>query len=134
MVSPKKRPPPSLSPVLRYYTPMLGLALLLLFNLLGVVLQKYAHVPLPSNVIGLLLLLLALHLKIVRLRWVEDAAGFLLKHMMLLFAPVIVSTLALTDLLATNWLPILATILLSTLITLLATALIANLFTQDQTP
>jgi len=110
---------------------MLGLALLLLFNLLGVVLQQYAYVPLPSNVIGLLLLLLALHLKLVRLHWVEDAAGFLLRHMMVLFAPVIVGSLALTGLLAANWLPLLATILLSTLFTIFATALVANLFTED---
>ena len=111
---------------------MLGLALLLLFNLLGFVLQKYVRVPLPSNVLGLLLLLLALQLKIVRLHWVEDAANFLLKHMMVLFAPVIVGTLALTGLLAANWLPIVATILLSTLFTIFVTAFIAKLFTEDR--
>ena len=112
---------------------MRGLAILLLFNLLGFVLQKYAYVPLPANVLGLLLLLLALHLKIVRLHWVEDAAGFLLKHMMVLFAPVIVvGVLAFTDLLKANWLPLVATILLSTLITIFATALIANFFTEER--
>jgi len=44
---------------------MLGLAILLLFNFLGVIANKYLHVPLPGNVIGLLLLLLALSLKLV---------------------------------------------------------------------
>jgi len=113
---------------------MRGFALLLLFNLLGVVLKEYAHVPLPSNVIGLLLLLLALHLKVVRLRWIEDAAGFLLKHMMVLFAPFIIGSLAYTELLAANWLPIVATVLLSTLATIAATAFIANLFQEGHAP
>jgi holin-like protein len=110
---------------------MLGLAILLFFNLLGVVAHDYLFVPLPGNVLGLLLLLLALALKIVRLHWVEDAAGFLLKHMMLLFAPVIVGILALTNLVAANWLPLVATVVLSTMMTLLATAGVASLLSQS---
>jgi len=119
---------------IRYHTGMLGLAILLLFNLLGVVLKEYARVPLPSNVIGLLLLLLALHLKVVRLRWIEEAAGFLLRHMMVLFAPFIIGSLAYTGLLAANWLSIAATVLLSTLITIALTAFIANFFTEAREP
>ena len=111
---------------------MLGLAILLLFNLLGVIANKYLGVPLPGNVIGLLLLLLALAFKLVKLHWVEDAAGVLLKHMMVLFAPVIVGTLELTDLFAANYLPLVATVLLSTLITLLATAGVARLCAHDE--
>ena len=95
---------------------MLGLAILLFFNLLGVVAHDYFFVPLPGNVLGLLLLLVALSLRIVKLHWVEDAAGFLLRHMMVLFAPVIVGTLALTDLLAANYVPLIATVVFSTII------------------
>src|SRR5690349_6339098 len=113
---------------------MLGLAILLLFNFLGVILHDYAHVPLPGNVLGLLLLLAALSLKVVKLHHVEDSAAFLLKHMMLLFAPVIVGALAMTQLLAANWLPLLATITLSTIVTLLATAAVASAFTTDHEP
>ena len=110
---------------------MLGLAILLFFNLLGVIAHDYGGVPLPGNVLGLLLLLLALSLKIIRLQWVEDAAGVLLKHMMVLFAPVIVGTLAMTELLAANWLPLVATVVLSTIITILATAGVASCFAGE---
>ena len=114
-----------------YDTRMIGLAILLLFTLLGVLAHDFLHVPLPGNVLGLLFLLAALALRIVRLEWVEDAAGVLLRHMMLLFAPVIVGTLAMTDLLAANWLPLVATVVLSTLATLIATAGVATLFAHD---
>ncbi|MGN6370936.1 MAG: CidA/LrgA family protein [Phycisphaerae bacterium] len=111
---------------------MIGLAILLLFNLLGVLLNEYAHIPLPGNVIGLLLLLVALFTKIVKLHWVEEAAHFLLRHMLLFFAPVIVASLALADLLAKNLFPLLAVILVSTLLTALATAFTANLFSREE--
>lgn len=109
---------------------MLALAILLLFNLIGYLAHQYLHIPLPGNVLGLLLLLAALSLRIVKLCHVESAANVLLKHMMLLFAPLIVGTLALTDVLAKNWLPLVATMVFSTLITLVATAAVASLFEE----
>src|SRR6185437_2140578 len=107
---------------------MLGLAILLLFYALGALLHDRLHIPLPGNVIGMLLLLAALATRIVKVQWVEKAAGILLKHMMLFFAPLIVGTLAMTKLLAANWLPLVAVTVLSTVITLVATAAVASLF------
>jgi len=110
---------------------MLALAILLLFNFLGYLAHQYAHVPLPANVIGMLLLLLALSLGLVKLKHVEPAANILLKHMMLLFAPLIVGTLALAEILQKSWAPLLATVIFSTLITLVVTAAVASLFNDS---
>lgn len=107
---------------------MLSLALLLLFNLLGFLLAAYAHIPLPANVLGLVLLLIALCTGVVKLRHVEPAANFLLQHMLLLFAPIIASTLALTPLLAADWPTFAAICAFATPATLLATAGAARLF------
>jgi holin-like protein len=109
----------------------LAFAILLAFNILGVLAQNVLHIPLPGNVIGLLLLLTALSLGLIKLHHVEPAANLLLKHMMLFFAPIIVGTLALTHLIANNWLPLLATLIISTLITLIATATVASAFKAE---
>ncbi|MDT2193319.1 CidA/LrgA family protein [Paenibacillus larvae] len=41
------------------------------------------HVPLPANVIGLILFTGSLYTGLINLEWVESAAQFLTKHMML---------------------------------------------------
>ena len=64
-----------------YHVAMRGLAILLLFNLVGLVLQKAAGVPLPGGVIGLILCTACLFAGIVKLEWVEPAAHLLLRHM-----------------------------------------------------
>ena len=101
---------------------MLGLALLFLFNVLGIRLHDYAHIPLPGNVLGMLLLLAALSTRLVKLSWIEQPADLLLRHMMLFFVPVIVAVMPLFPALAANALPISAGLLLSTLATMTATA------------
>jgi len=101
---------------------MTGLAILLVFNYLGLLLHEYAHIPLPENVLGMLLLLLALGTGVVKLAWVEEAADFLLRHMMLFFAPLIVGVLPLWDVLEANLGPVAGGLLLSTLATMAATA------------
>jgi holin-like protein len=82
---------------------MRGLAILLGFNFLGLLLNKLAHVPLPGNVIGLVLFTACLFARIVKLEWVEGAAGFLLRHMLLFFAPYVVGIVACFSLLRREW-------------------------------
>ena len=105
---------------------MIGLAILLLFNLMGFVLRHYVGVPLPENVLGMLLLLLALSVGIVKVEWVEGAAGFLLKHMMLFFAPIIVGVLPLMPVLWANAAPVAGGLVFSTLVTMAVTSLAAQ--------
>ena len=85
---------------------MYGLAILLGFNLIGMALSKWAGVPLPGNVIGLILFTGCLFAGIVKLQWVEGAAGFLLHHMLLFFAPVVVGVIAYESLLKREWLSV----------------------------
>lgn len=66
-----------------------GVALLVVFNFAGVGVHRLG-VPLPAGVLGLLLLFVALSLGLMKLAWVERAASFLLRHMVLLFVPLTV--------------------------------------------
>ncbi len=106
---------------------MRGFAILLLFHLLGLLLNKLAHVPLPGSVIGLILFTLCLFAGIVKLEWVEESAQFMLRHMLLFFAPVVVGTIVFAPLLKRQWLPISLGLIGSFLAVLLATGWTATL-------
>src|SRR3989442_11649000 len=97
---------------------MAGFAILLAFNLLGQILHAVG-VPLPANVLGMMLFAAALFLGVVRVEWVEDAAELLLRHLMLFFVPTIVAVVAMGDLLRAQWLPITAGMLGSLLLSML---------------
>ena len=72
---------------------LLGLGLLCGFAALGQALVSLARLPFPGSVAGLLLLLLALSLRLVRPEWVDLAADGLLGLLGLLFVPAAVGVL-----------------------------------------
>jgi holin-like protein len=100
---------------------MLGLAILLVFNFLGVFLNRFFDIPLPGNVIGLILFTAALALKIVKLQWVEDAAQFMLRHMLVFFAPFVVGTMVFFSFIAEQWISIAISLIVSSVASLLVT-------------
>lgn len=105
---------------------MRGFAILLGFNLLGVLMQHLWNVPLPGNVIGLILFVVALSLGWVRLEWVEQTSQFLLQHMMLFFAPFIVGVVGVTVWLKQEWLAVSAGIVLSTILAIILTGFVTQ--------
>jgi len=86
---------------------MKGIVIFVLFYLAGVALEKGLHLPLPANVIGMILLAVALFSGAVKLEWIDRASGRLLRHMGLFFVPAIVGTIAFADLFRTHWLYVL---------------------------
>lgn len=98
-----------------------GFAVLLFFQLLGDVIVRAFNWPVPGNVLGMALLLMALMLGLVRLEWVTEAAELVLTHMALLFVPVGVGVMLYFDLLAREWLPIVAATVLSTFVVIAVT-------------
>jgi holin-like protein len=107
-------------------TIMLGLAILLGFNLIGIWLQMSLHVPLPGNVIGLILFTAALFAKWIKLEWVETTAAWLTGHMMLFFTPFVVGTMVFFPLIASNWLSIGVGVIGSSVAVLLVTGFITS--------
>ncbi|WP_229106254.1 CidA/LrgA family protein [Paenibacillus sp. 1001270B_150601_E10] len=112
---------------------IIGFAILIGFNFAGVWVHNAFHIPLPGNVLGLVLFLAALGLKIVRLEWVETAAELLLKHMLLFFIPYVVGIMAFFPVLGAHWVSIFAGIIGSTLAVLYVTGLVAKKM-QDSMP
>ncbi len=100
-----------------------GFALLLLFLLAGEALSL-AGVPMPGNVLGMLMLAGGLATGLVKRRWIEGAAGFLLDHLALFFVPAGVGLMAHTSLLKSYWPLMSFSILISYLVVLLSSGLI----------
>ncbi|NJC87373.1 MAG: CidA/LrgA family protein [Desulfuromonas sp.] len=98
-----------------------GFAVLLSFQLLGELAVRGFDWPIPGNVLGMALLLVALMVGVVKLEWVTEAAELVLTHMALLFVPVGVGVMLYFDLLAREWLPIVAATVLSTFVVIAAT-------------
>ena len=98
-----------------------GFAVLLFFQLSGELAVRGLAWPVPGNVVGMALLLAALLLGVVKLEWVTEAAELLLAHMALLFIPVGAAVMLYFDLLAREWLPIVAATVLSTFVVIAIT-------------
>ncbi|RAP76314.1 CidA/LrgA family protein [Paenibacillus montanisoli] len=102
---------------------MRGLSIIIGFDGLGWLLHQFAGVPLPSHVLGLLLLTAALFLQIVKLEWVEQSAAFLTKHMMLFFVPLLAGAAAYASVIGSSWLAAIGSLTAGTLAILLITGL-----------
>jgi holin-like protein len=77
-------------------------ALLSLIYLASSALVDVLHIPVPSNLMALLLLLVLLATGLLRLAYVEELATFLLRHLTFFFVPFTVGLLAQGGLLAAS--------------------------------
>lgn len=105
---------------------MIGAVIFTLFYSVGMWIKQWLNIPLPANIIGLLLLVAALFAKVIKLSWIEDCGRIALKHMGLFFIPSIVGTLAFAKLMAPQWLPILTSIVAGTWLVMLVTGLVTK--------
>jgi len=110
-----------------------GLALLLLLQAAGEALAHALRLPFPGPVIGMVLLLLALRVAVLR-DAVQAAAEVLLANLSLLFVPVGVGVVTHLDLVSTYGLRLLAVIVLSTWIGMAVTALVLRALLRRDAP
>lgn len=93
---------------------------ILAFCFLGELLHWLLPLPIPASIYGLLLLLLALKLGVVKLEQVKQTGNFLTGIFPLLFIPAAVGVMELWDTLGKLWLPILVVLLPVTVLTFAA--------------
>ena len=106
-----------------------GLAWLLALQSVGELLSRGLALPFPGPVIGMLLLLLALRLPMVR-EPVAACANFLLSHLSLLFVPVGVGVMTHLGLVGQYGVRMLVVVVLSTWLGLAVTALVLHLLRE----
>ena len=90
-----------------------GFAILLLMQFVGEVIAHVSGLPIPGNVLGMGLLLVALLLGWIEEKWIQEASELLLSHLALLFVPAGVGVMVYFDLLRREWLPITVALVVS---------------------
>lgn len=98
-----------------------GMVLLLAFQFVGEGLSTFFDLPVPGNVIGMALMLIALSAGWVKLEWLQEAADLLLSYMALFFVPAGVGVMLYFDLIGREWLPIVAGTVISTFVVMAVT-------------
>ena len=86
----------------------------------------WLHLPLPANIVGMLLLLALIVTRIVPLNWVKAGSRWLLAEMLLFFIPAVVAVVNYGDLLRVDGWRICVVIGVSTLLVLASTAWVVD--------
>lgn len=100
--------------------------LLTMIYLAGVFIEKETHIPIPGNVLGMMLLFVLLEIGIVPATVIDRGADFLLRHLTLLFIPVVAGLIPWGNFILRNGLPLTAAILLSGFVALAVTGILAD--------
>ncbi len=91
-----------------------GIILLICFT--GEFLQTSLNLPIPGNIIGMLLLLFLLLTGLVKLPMIEDVSNFMLKHLSFFFIPAAVGLITCFSVLEGKWAVLISISVISTFI------------------
>ncbi len=99
-----------------------GLFIILTFLFLGEVIVSFFKIPVPGNVIGMILMTLSLLFGVIKVEDVEEVGYFLIRNMSIMFIPPGVGIVTYWYLVKAQILPISITLILSFIITIITTA------------
>ena len=100
----------------------LDLAILLMFQFAGEMIQAISGLPVPGPVIGMVLLLIALLAKLPAPAGIHATSRKLLAYLSLLFVPAGAGVVTRLPMIGAHWLPIVIAVVGSTIITMVITA------------
>lgn len=90
-------------------------------------LVSFLHIPLPSNVFGMFLLLSLLLTKVVKVQWLKAGSNWLITEMLLFFIPAVVAIVNYQNLFQQQGIKIVCVIGVSTVFVLSMTALVVDI-------
>lgn len=99
----------------------LQLAVILAICLAGEILHRVLHIPVPGNILGMLILLFLLCFKVIRPEQIENVTKFFLNHLAFFFLPASVGLLAARNQLQGQWILLLLLCIGATIATMAAT-------------
>ncbi len=100
--------------------------LLFLMIFIGEMLNKVFKIPIPGNILGMIILLLALLTGIIKLNQIEEISKFLLDHLSVLFIPAGVGLLSIAGMLRGSWYIILLISIVTTILVMSTTGLVVR--------
>jgi putative effector of murein hydrolase LrgA (UPF0299 family) len=109
-----------------------SLAVLLVCQMIGEFIVLYLGIPVPGPVVGMALLFFGLMLRGNISKQLADTANGLLGQLSLLFVPAGVGVMTHLTLLGNQWLPLSASLIISTLLTIAVTGLLMQRLTGKE--
>ncbi len=103
---------------------------ILSFSFIGEVLQAAIPLPIPAAIYGLVLLLIALATGLLKVRQVEDAAGWLISIMPILYVPICVKILEYWGVISQNAAAIITITVVSTFLVFAVSGLVTQWLTK----
>lgn len=85
-------------------------------------------IPLPSSILGMLILALLLKIKVIRLEWVKEVSDFLVGNIGFFFVPPGVAVMLYFDIIQSEFWPILISTAISTVIVLAVTGWVHQIY------
>ena len=94
--------------------------------LLGVLITDITGVPIPGNVIGMVILFLLLYLKVIKVEQISTISNFFLEHLAFFFIPAGVGLISSFSVKKNIWLQLLIVCFVTTAITMICTGLVVQ--------
>lgn len=98
---------------------------------LGELVVWLTGIPIPSSIIGMLLLATFLQAKIIREEWIKGMSDFLISNMGFFFVPPGVALMLYLDVIEAEFVPIAVATVVSTILVLVATGWTHQLFKRN---
>ena len=95
---------------------------------LGELIITLTHIPLPSSILGMLLLTLLLKLRVIRLEWVRSISDFLVTNIGFFFVPPGVAIMLYFNIIKAQFVPIVTASVVSTVLVLAVTGWVHQIY------
>ncbi len=102
---------------------LIQFGIILLVTLLGDFFYTYMNLPIPGNVVGMLLLLFFLLTGVLKLSMIEEVSNFMLKHLSFFFIPAAVGLITCFSVLEGKWTALVVISIVSTFIIAVVTGI-----------
>ena len=99
---------------------------------LGELLHKLLRIPIPGNILGMIILFICLCLSIIKLEMIKEISNFLLDHLAFFFIPSGVGLIACMNILKGEWIAFLGVCLITTVIIMVFTGYTVQLLKRGQ--
>ena len=109
---------------------LLQLALILGICYAGDLIHDFTGIPVPGNILGMLILLLLLCLKIVKLEQIREISDFFLKRLAFFFLPPAIGLMLVGDDIKSQWPLLLFLCIVITIVTMAATGWTVQLLSK----
>jgi holin-like protein len=98
----------------------------------GEILTIFFNLPVPGNIMGMILLLILLCTNVIKLEMVDTVSNFFLDHLAFFFIPAGVGLLTSLSVIKDSYIRLLIVCFLTTVITISVTALVVEFMTKEE--